>query len=155
MISEAGQGNDKDVHESYTGPITAPPNWSSLRTEAPPEITFTWVDDTRTSSASGGRRGVRRTARDHDKVRRHAATVSAAARLATIRKRNQDTEGRGPDKTHMILRQRSSTSSTSSQGSIQDSKPANAPPWYILRLLGQDQPWYQDAIQFNTVNQKS
>lgn len=48
------------------------------------EVNFTWIDDTRTSSASGGRRGVRRTARDHDVVRRHAATVSAAARLATM-----------------------------------------------------------------------
>lgn len=117
------------------------------------EPSFIWIDDSQTSSASGGRRGVRRLGRDHDLVRRHAARVSAAARLATIRRKllEDDVGSVRPDYSGVQL-QASTPSRESSPADHNGS--ADMPSWYILRLLG-GKSFHHDAIRFNTVNQKS
>lgn len=155
----AGKRNKKESESAGTSSSSTPRSDPPFRNE-PQAFSFTWIDDSRTSSASGGRRGVRRNAQEHDQVRRHAATVSAAARLATIRKRNLTTEKPSSSPTRTVygigLHKRLSVSSQANitqGGSVQSTD--NTQPWYVLRLLGQQSTWYQDAVTFNSVNQKS
>lgn len=150
MSYPPGQKSKKE-HESSTAPSNTARSTPAV-TEAAANR-FTWIDEKQTSSASGGRRGVRRAARDHNLVRAHAAKVSSATRLATIRKRSAPSEASSPTQTVYRLNQRFSVFS---QGSTQNgsSQATDPPPWYVLRLLG-EQGWYQDAIQSNSVNQKS
>lgn len=151
MVSEAGHKNN---HDASQGPATP----SSSRSVTPAvsensDTNFIWIDDTATSSASGGRRGIRRKGADRDKVRRHAATVSSATRLATIRRKNLDGSPGSVQQSLVALRQQSSESSQESSQE-RSSQSGDTPPWYLLRLLGHEL-FQQDAIRFNTVNQKS
>lgn len=114
---------------------------------------LTWIveecADSTPKSVKG--RGVGRSALEHKKVRKHAAHMSAARRLATIRQKHHD-------EIMELVRQRSShTSSTTpldferAERAVSEDTP---PPWFILRLLGESS-WYSTAVQVNSLSQRS
>lgn len=105
---------------------------------------FTWIYDN-----DGGRRGVKRTVREHLKVRKHAATASAAARLATMSKKALKHNGQSSKQT--MERRRPSLLSQASSGD--EPTTPDAQPWYILRMLGN--PSSRDAKLFHAIGQRS
>lgn len=108
---------------------------------------LTWVAERPSDSTSQfiAGRGVGRSKNEHKKVRRHAAHISATARLATVRRRNHEIIVKLVQQQYLATRRR--------RPNLQSGED-DPPPWFITKLLAESS-WYQTAVQMNSLGQKS
>ncbi|CZT14303.1 uncharacterized protein RCC_00280 [Ramularia collo-cygni] len=111
-----------------------------------PELTWVAEVPTNSSSLFVTARGVGRTKDEHKKVRKHAAQMSAAKRLATIKQKERDV-------IMELVRQQSSTALERPKAKRHATE-EGPPPWFISRLLAESS-WYETAVQMNSLGQKS
>lgn len=105
-----------------------------------PELTWVTEGPSNSSSDFIAGRGVGRTKDEHKKVRKHAAHISAAKRLATIKQKERD-------EIMELVRQKSSTALARPKSKRRETEDG-PPPWFITRLLAESS-WYQTAVQMN------